>query len=266
MSAMDVPAAQASPILLILVYLLVSIRFLGLFSSLVFFSGTTLPVPVRFWLSFVLALASSSVVRETMIAPGHLASAASLALLGGREFLIGMVLGALASAPLHALQMAGRFVGQQMGLAMASMVDPMSQNNVSVIGQVKYLLGTWFWFFWGGHLLLTRAVVESLRVMPPAMPLGVLLSFDAFTLWIRELFLLSVRIVLPYFGTLLLADVGLGFVARTIPQMNVFMLGFPVKITLALLLMASVMGAFMRTGFYEAIGRFLELAVMTLGG
>lgn len=259
-------AGQNPEILLVVVYLLVSIRFLGLFSSLVFFTGTTLPVPVRFWLSFVLALASAPVIREVSISPAHLSSGVSLALLGGRELLIGLVLGGLSSAPLYALQMAGRFVGQQMGLAMASMVDPMSQDNVSVIGQVKYLLGTWFWFFWGGHLLLTRAVVESLRILPPAIPLSVLLSFDAFSLWIRELFLLSVRIVLPYFGTLLLADVGLGFVARTIPQMNVFMLGFPVKISLALILMAAIMAVFMRTGLYESAGRFVEVAVMVLGG
>jgi flagellar biosynthetic protein FliR len=259
-------AGQDSAILLILIYLLVSIRFVGLFSSLVFFTGTTFPVPVRFWLSFVLALACGPIVREAALSPAYLSSALSLALLAGREFLVGLILGGLSSAPLYALQMAGRFVGQQMGFAMASMVDPMSQNNVSVIGQVKYLLGTWFWFFWGGHLLLARGVAESLRVIPPAVPLEVLLSFGAFSLWIRELFLLTVKIVLPYFGTLLLADVGLGFVARTIPQMNVFMLGFPVKITLALLLMASIMAVFMRTGFHEAVSRFLEVAVMVMGG
>lgn len=259
-------SSQGDLVLFLLVYVLASIRFLGLLSSVVVFTGASVPVPVRFWLSFMLALASAPVIRETPLDPVLLSNVTSLALLAAKELMIGSVLGALASAPLYALQMAGRFVSQQMGLAMASLVDPMSQGNVSVVGQMKYLLGTWFWFFWGGHLLLTRAAVESMRAMPPAVPLNVILSLPALQVWVRELFLLSVRMVLPYFGTLLLADVGLGFVARTVPQMNVFMLGFPIKIVLGLVLMGAILGVFMRTVFYHSITRFLELAVAVLGG
>lgn len=259
-------STQGDLVLLLVVYLLVSIRFLGLFSSVVVFAGASIPVPVRFWLSCMLAFAAVPVVRETPMDPGLLTSVPFLALLAAKELIIGLILGALASAPLYALQMAGRFVSQQMGLAMASLVDPMSQGNVSTVGQMKYLLGTWFWFSWGGHLLLTQAAVESMRAMPPAVPLEVLFSFPALLVWVRELFLLSVRMVLPYFGTLLLADVGLGFVAKTVPQMNVFMLGFPIKIVLGLVLMGATLGVFMRTVFYHSISRFLELAVAVLGG
>ena len=57
----------------------------------------------------------------------------------------------------------------------------------------------------------------------------------------QDLFVLSMRVVLPFFGTLLLADVGLGFVARTVPQMNVFVLGLPLKVGLGFFLLMVIL-------------------------
>ncbi|KUK58745.1 MAG: Type III secretion system inner membrane R protein [Synergistales bacterium 53_16] len=244
---------------LILVFLMASLRFLGLLSALVFLGGASLPLPVRLWLSMVLALASQKVITGAEIDLVVLSNIFGLAITSAREFCVGLLLGALASSPLYALQIAGRFVGQQMGFAMANLMDPLSRQQVSVIGQLKYLVGTWFWFYLGGHLIMTAAVVESLKTLPVGTPIFSLLSAGGIRLWINELFLLALKVVLPYFGALFLAEVGLGFIARTVPQLNVFMLGFPIKILLALFLLALLTMALVKGLLPGAIRNFLMM-------
>lgn len=97
-----------------------------------------------------------------------------------------------------------------------------------------------FFFHWNGHILLTQALVESLKLLPPGavnifkpgdMHLGA---------WLQSIFNLGVRFSVPYYGALLLADIGLGFLARTVPQMNIFILGLPLKMGLGLFLLMVV--------------------------
>ncbi len=194
-----------------------------------------------------------------------LLTTAGFLIFSGREILVGVMLGVLASSPLYALQMAGRFIGQQMGFAMAEILDPFSQQKVAIIGQLKYILGTWFWFYLGGHLIMTRAVVESLNLLPVGTSMISMLSLEGIYTWIGELFILSVKIVLPYFGVLFLAEMGLGFMARTVPQMNIFMLGFPVKILLALFLLSILAVVMVKQLLPLEVDRFLEMIPLFIG-
>ncbi len=252
--------SQGDVLTLLLVLVLTSLRFLGLFSSLVMFSGAVLPFTVRALISLVMALAVASAMGEIQIETAVFTSAAGLAITSSREVIAGVMLGVLASSPLYAIQIAGRFVSQQMGFSMADIMDPMSDQRVSVIGQLKYILGTWFWFWAGGHLLMTAAVVESMKVLPLGTPLFTLFSIEGARAWIRGIMFLSVRMVLPYFGTLLLAELGLGFIARMVPQMNVFMLGFPVKILLGIFLVSvfaiSIIRGLLPGAVMDSLGMF----------
>jgi flagellar biosynthetic protein FliR len=78
--------------------------------------------------------------------------------------------------------------------------------------------------------------------------------------------MLALKVVLPYFGALFLAEVGLGFIARTVPQLNVFMLGFPVKILLALFLLALLTVAIVRGMLPDAVRDFLEMFRLLFAG
>lgn len=250
---------QGDLVSLMLVYVMASLRFLGLFTSLVIFAGAALPFTVRAWMSLVMALASASVINGSQVDLQVFSNVFGLVFASSREILIGAILGVLASSPLYALQIAGRFVSQQMGFAMADVMDPMSDQRVSVIGQLKYIVGTWFWFSIGGHLLMTAAVVESLKILPVGTPVFAMFSFRGVQAWITELFLLAVKMVLPYFGALLLAELGLGFIAKTIPQMNVFMLGFPIKILLGIFLLSVFALSLVKVLLPDAVMDFLMM-------
>ena len=256
---------QSDLIPFLLILFLTSVRFLGLLSSLIFFSGTSLPIPVKFWMSLTFAFACLPILQHTEVGVDEMLSVAGFVLFAGRELFIGLVLGTLTSSPLYALHMAGRFISQEMGFAMTEMLDPMSQQKVAVIGQLKYVLGTWFWFCLGGDLLMVRALAESLKILPLGTPLLSMLSVKGISAWINGIFLLSVKVILPYFGVLFLAEVGFGFMARMVPQMNIFMLGFPVKILLAMFLLSILAVPMIRGLIPIELGKFLRMASMLIG-
>jgi flagellar biosynthetic protein FliR len=106
---------------------------------------------------------------------------------------------------------------------------------------MKYMMAIWFYLHWDGHILLVRVLAESVRFAPVGMPLwegfhGIPL-FD----WMQKIFVLAMTISLPILGSVILAEVGLGFVARTVPQMNVFVLGIPLKIAIGMLVLLTVL-------------------------
>jgi flagellar biosynthetic protein FliR len=185
-----------------------------------------------------------------------------LALMGAREFLIGAALGFISGIPLYALQASGFIDGTLMGLNMMNIFDPTSQSQVSVLSQMKYMLAIWFYLHWDGHILLIRALAESVRLVPP----GISLWQDPVTApwvgWMQNVFVMAMKISLPAFGAILLAEVGLGFVARTVPQMNVFVLGIPLKIAIGLIVLLTIL-----PGMVDIFHGEIESAVsLALGG
>ena len=101
--------------------------------------------------------------------------------------------------------------------------------------------------------------------VPKLMPPGKIALSVAWDLglggWLNQAFVLSLRIVLPYYGALLLADVGLGFLARTVPQMNIFVLGLPLKVALGFFVLIVVLPETVEL-IADNVERFIEFALM----
>jgi flagellar biosynthetic protein FliR len=112
---------------------------------------------------------------------------------------------------------------------------------------------------------MTQAVVESLRILPVGTPLLSYLSVESISAWVTGLFVIALKVVIPYFGVLLLAEIGLGFMARMVPQMNIFMLGFPIKILLALFLLTFLAVPMIKHILPYSIEKFLEMVPLFIG-
>jgi flagellar biosynthetic protein FliR len=254
------------PAQLLMVYCLVHLRFVGMMFTFPLFFTTASPLPFRFLCAVFLTVAAAG----TLMAGGNGEALSismilfenwiSLALLALRELFIGSAIGILAGLPLVALQVSGEQVSMAMGLSMASVMDPLMERQTSIIGQLQFLIGLWFYFRWNGHLLLVQAVVESLRLIPPGkltwIPAGDLSLGE----WLSAVFNLAVKIVVPFYCALLLADVGLGFLARTVPQMNIFILGLPVKIALGVFVLVVVLPLTVEM-IYTHLERWVEFAL-----
>lgn len=193
------------------------------------FGNRMVPARVKAGLAAALALVLGPSVAEQGV-PLDVAPLLAAAVL---QALMGVALGFVGVLLFSAIQAAGNLVDLAAGLSMAQLFDPSSGALSSVFGRFYQLLGTTLLFATGGHLLLVRGFTTSFEAAPLTE-----LSFDAvgdlFTGNLGMLMLAAVEIAAPLLAAMFLAEVALGLLARAAPQMNVFLLGMPLKIMLAL--------------------------------
>jgi flagellar biosynthetic protein FliR len=164
-----------------------------------------------------------------------------LVLLVATELVLGLLMGVVASTLFSAIEMAGQQVGIGMGLSIANVFDPSSDDQVSVVAQLYGLYGAALFLAMNAHHVLFRAVLDSFDAIPvgrvelgPQALLGVVALGS-------EALRLGVRIAAPIVAILLVIEVGLGLLVRLIPQVNVFVLGFPLKTGIGLALLAAAL-------------------------
>lgn len=249
------------------VFLLVLVRCSGIFGFSPVLSGANVPAQVKIGLSFFLALVVYPIVSADFehAVPDNLWS---FAISVAGELLVGLCIGFVAALMMTSVQLAGNLVDFEMGFGMAGVVDPLSSAQTTIMGQFYVILATLLFVVVKGDHILVRAVVDSYGMVPLA---GATFGADAmygFFGLLSGVFEISFKIGAPIIASLFLATVGLGIVARTVPQMNVLMVGFPLKIGVGLLAAAAaipfVIAVLKRV--YGELPDDLMLIVRSLGG
>lgn len=229
------------PAQLVMLYLLLHLRFVGLVFSSPIFTATITLMPFRYIFAVMLTVCSIGIIKPENFPLIYLDEVIFIAVICLRELLIGIALGFISALPLYALRISGEQIGSVIGFSMAQIMDPTTQQETSLLGQLNFFVAMWFYFRWNGHLLMIQALIETLKLVPPGQislfPAGDL----ALGTWLQNLFILGMRMVIPFYCALVLSDVGLGFLARTVPQMNIFVVGLPVKVMLGFMVLAAVM-------------------------
>jgi len=150
---------------------------------------------------------------------------------------IGFLMGFLVFLVFTAVQFGGQIIDMRMGFRIANVLDPFSGANSPVIGQFKNIFITLIFLAINGHLYLINQLYESFRLIPPRQ------VFYSNGLWrfifrrSADMFILALKIALPIAGAVFFLDVILAFLARTVPQMNLFVVGLPLKILAGLVLL-----------------------------
>ncbi|SJZ52534.1 flagellar biosynthesis protein FlhB [Garciella nitratireducens] len=152
----------------------------------------------------------------------------------GKEVLFGLALGYIVNLIFLAIQIAGQMLDFQMGFSMATYYDPLTNYNVSLFGNLYYWLGMSLFFAMNGHYYLIYALSKSLELVPLK---GI--NFSEFNLegmvqFFSNSFFIAFQIAIPIMVILLLVDVIMGLLSRTVPQMNILMLGMPLKVLIGL--------------------------------
>lgn len=190
-------------------------------------------LPVQAKIAFAVALAIPVTPQVAAAAPSPEVGPLIVATL--LQVGAGLVLGFLTQMIFAAVQAAGELVDLVAGFTIAATYDPFTNANQAVFGRFYQLLAIAILFAIDGHLMLVRGFLDSFTAMPSGAP-----DFEGISeLLIDNLgmfFLAALEIAAPLLGALFLTEVALGLLAKAAPQMNVFMLGFPVKILLSLLL------------------------------
>jgi flagellar biosynthesis protein FliR len=211
-------------------------------------------IPVRVKLSIALLL-------TLIILPLHRAdyhvdmnSMAALLVMLVYEILIGIVLGATARVTLSALQVAGAVIAQQLGLGFVTTVDPTQGQQGVLIGNFLTLLGVTMLFATDSHYLVIAALNDSYKIFSPGevVPSGDVaeLATRAFT----AAFKIGMQLAAPFLVFGLVFNVGLGVLARLMPQMQVYFVGVPLSILSGFLIFGVVLAAMMGTFLDYFIG------------
>jgi flagellar biosynthetic protein FliR len=204
-------------------------------------------IPVRIKLSVALMLTLILLPLHRQAFQIDMQSLPSLVILMIREVLIGIVLGATARVTLAALQVAGAVVAQQMGLGFVTSVDPTQGEQGVLVGNFLTMLGVTLLFATDSHHLVIAALNDSYAIFAPgeAMATGDIASLatKAFT----AAFKLGLQLSAPFLVFGLVFNIGLGVLARLMPQMQVYFVGVPLSIFTGFMIFAIVLAAMMGT-------------------
>jgi flagellar biosynthetic protein FliR len=172
-----------------------------------------------------------------------------------QEMIVGAVIGMTARLAISALQIAGTVVAQQLGLGFVTAIDPTQNEQGVLVGNFLTVLGITLIFATNLHYLVIEALNDSYNIFQPGMmPLAGDVA-KHITHVIATSFRIGIQLAAPFLVFGLLFNVGLGVLARLMPQMQVFFIGLPLSILLGLLLLVLVMGAMMGTflGYMENV-------------
>ena len=213
--------------------LLVTFRIGGLMIYGPVFGSSVIPARVRIFLSFLVGAGVYWLVSDGgTAASGLRLDLWLLAPLIAMELLIGLIVGYLASLPLIGLQTGGLIMGQQMGLGFAQLYNPAMDDEADIVGQMLFFMALAGFLILGGHEWMLLAVLHSFEHVPLGLG-GTVVSFDLVGLVTGVLLAsleLAVRVAAPVLAMVFLETVAMGFLAKTVPQLNILSLGFPLRI------------------------------------
>ncbi|HHX02174.1 MAG TPA: flagellar type III secretion system protein FliR [Firmicutes bacterium] len=151
-----------------------------------------------------------------------------------QEIGVGLLLAFAVTLIFASIQFSGQLVDFPIGFGMATVFDPQSGLQMPVFSQFYTLLATVIFFAVDAHLWILRALCQSYQYLPINGIFALDFTLEAFAQLGKNLFVIGFQIAAPIIGTILLVDVALGVVTRAVPQLNVFVLGFPIKNLLGL--------------------------------
>jgi flagellar biosynthetic protein FliR len=211
-------------------------------------------IPVRIKLAIALLLTLIILPLHRTAYEVDMGSMASLLTMMMREIFIGILLGATARVTLSALQVAGAVIAQQMGLGFVTSVDPTQGQQGVLIGNFLTMLGVTLLFATDSHHLVIAALNDSYKVFSPGETMGsgdiAALATSAF----NAAFRIGLQLSAPFLVFGLVFNIGLGVLARLMPQMQVYFVGVPLSIFAGFLILAVVLAAMMGTFLDYFIG------------
>ncbi len=223
---------------------LLLVRCLGFYMAGPVFAQRAIPGRIKVLLAVATAAALFPAVGvETAVAPGMVGFALAVA---GETFM-GLVLAIGAALPFVGIRLAANLIGIQMGFGIVNVIDPKDGERVSILDRLYDIVSVMLFLVLNGHHLLLRALGASLGIVPlggAAPSLGVAGQLVGMA---GSMFVVALAVGAPLIAVLFLTDAAMGFVARTVPQMNIFIVGFPVKIAIGLFGVAVTLPFFLST-------------------
>ncbi|HEX3998312.1 MAG TPA: flagellar biosynthetic protein FliR [Pirellulales bacterium] len=238
---LTMPWLESISITWVLLFTFVLARIGGLIMTVPVFTGTEVPIQVRGLLAVAMTLVLTPTQWGVRIpAPGGVVD---YVILMAGEVLIGMILGLGIVILLSGMQVAGQVIAQMSGMALAEVLAPGSDDQVPLFSGMLNMTATAVFVVIGGHRALIDGLLHSFTTMPIGQGGGSASMAQAALNLLSGSFFLAVRAAAPAMIALLLATLVLGLIGRTLPQLNILVLGFGINCLVVLSTLSVSIGA-----------------------
>jgi len=237
------------------IFLFVLVRVGAILFSIPFLEARNVPMTLK----AALAMAMSVMLMPQLKLPPISITGDPVVLLLGimGEVAVGLIIGLMVQLLFAGVQLAGQLAGFQMGFAIANVMDPASSLQIPILAQFLNLFALMIFFTVNAHYYFIKALVDAFTLIPP---MAVQLNGQLLELMMKtaaDAFIIAMQVGAPVMVALLLTNVALGLTARTVPQMQIFVVAMPLQIVLGLLFLgfslpyvsAFLDGAFARMGY-----------------
>ena len=242
----------------VILFLLLFTRLSGLFAFFPFFSHTKIPMSIKtamviFMTIFLFPLASLPDIDFSV-------GALVLALVS--EIMLGLTAGLFLMIVFAMLQMAGMSISFVMGFTMASVIDPQSGTSSPVISTIFTVLAVVVLLAFNGHHLMILFIVKSLSILPLGSFYPTQNVWDYLLTGVSNMFVFGFILSFPMVGLSLLADIVFGMLMKTMPSFNLLVVGFPIKIMVAFVVMLAVLSSIMLIFKQQMLEAISKLSIL----
>lgn len=231
-------------------FFLVFVRVAAILLSAPIFSAKNVPALIKTGLAFSVSVILFPIVD---LEPNlYLSEVVPFALGVASEIMLGLIIGLTVNLIFAGIELAGQLAGYQMGFAIANVLDPQTGRQESIFAGLLNMVALLLFLSFNAHHWFLRSLVESFRLVP-------IFNFQFTGSLVEHLiraggnmFVVAIKVAAPVMAALLLSSVCLGIIARTIPKMNIFLVGMPLKIGLGIMFIVfslPYLSAFLRNVF-----------------
>jgi flagellar biosynthetic protein FliR len=218
-----------------LIVFLIFLRILSAFIAAPVFGHKAIPTVSKIFISFVIAyIVFNTVDRPDIVIEMNIWWIATNAI---KEIFTGVIMGYMLNFIFFGINFAGTLIGFDIGLAMATIFNPVDESSGNVIGQLIYFLGLLMFFIINGHHYVIQALSYSFHVIPLAEVTITGTVVDLLIKYSAGVFIIAVKIAAPILVSYFLIHIAEGILARIIPQMQVFFVTYPIKIGVGFLIL-----------------------------
>ncbi len=221
-------------------FILVFVRIFGTIVITPIIGGRQIPSMAK--IGFALALTGIVLYSGNITEVEYVDSVLGYGALIFKEFIIGLTIGYVVYLVLNISYLAGHFTDQQIGFSMVSVFDPITQEQVPITGNLYYFALCVLMIVTNGHHLIIKSLFYSYK----AIPLGAGKIFQNGELvsvlmgLAVDFFAIGFSVALPVIAVILISDLVLGVLTKTVPQINVFVVGMPAKVFIGLIVIMIV--------------------------
>lgn len=226
------------------IFMLIFARIIGLIVLLPVIGGNNVPVIAK--IGIALAISGIIYVSGNVTDVIYTNNIIGYAMLILKEIIVGLIMGYIVFLIFNALYLTGHLTDQQIGYSMANVFDPVSNTQVPITGNLYYFSLCTLFILNKGHYMVINTIFNSYKALPigKALLLGNDNLMKLFMSAMVQFFVIGTLIALPIIGIILVMDVSLGVLVKTVPKMNVFVVGMPLKVLAGLMGLWIIMPVF----------------------